>query len=36
MRKLSFAVFFAVLSFTTFANADDWSKTYGGRKFRRS
>jgi DUF4097 and DUF4098 domain-containing protein YvlB len=28
MRKLTFAVFFVVLSFTTFANADDWSKTY--------
>ena len=28
MRKLTFAVFFAVLCFTTFANADDWSKTY--------
>ena len=28
MRKLTFAVFFAVLSFATFANADDWSKTY--------
>ena len=28
MRKLTFVVFFAVLSFTTFANADDWSKTY--------
>jgi DUF4097 and DUF4098 domain-containing protein YvlB len=28
MGKLSFAVFFAVLSFTAFANADDWSKTY--------
>jgi len=28
MRRLSFAVFFAVLSFTAFANADDWSKTY--------
>jgi DUF4097 and DUF4098 domain-containing protein YvlB len=28
MRKLTFTVFFAVLAFTTFANADDWSKTY--------
>jgi DUF4097 and DUF4098 domain-containing protein YvlB len=28
MRKLTFALFFAVLSFTTFANGDDWSKTY--------
>jgi DUF4097 and DUF4098 domain-containing protein YvlB len=28
MRKAAVAVFFAVLSFTTFANADDWSKTY--------
>jgi DUF4097 and DUF4098 domain-containing protein YvlB len=28
MRKLTFAVFFAVLALTTFANADDWSKTY--------
>jgi DUF4097 and DUF4098 domain-containing protein YvlB len=28
MRKVSLAVFFAVLSFTAFANADDWSKTY--------
>jgi DUF4097 and DUF4098 domain-containing protein YvlB len=28
MRKLSFAVFVAVLTLTAFANADDWSKTY--------
>lgn len=28
MRKLSLAVFLAVLSFSAFANADDWSKTY--------
>jgi len=28
MRKLTFAFFFAVLSFATSASADDWSKTY--------
>ena len=28
MRKAALAVFFAVLSLATFANADDWSKTY--------
>ena len=28
MRKAALALFFAVLSFPTFANADDWSKTY--------
>ena len=31
MRKLTLAVFFAALSFTSFANADDWSRTSGYR-----
>jgi len=28
MRKFSLPLFVAVLAFTAFAHADDWSKTY--------